>query len=327
MRLFAKECLLPLRIQKYEALDRRLPQNHPIRATLLKEYNNRMAGYKGEKSLDFHLSMLPDERYLIFHNIRLPLGKYFFQIDILLLTTAFAFILEVKNRTGEYHFEKYLGQTTLKGERIKNPVLQARLQALKLSKWLQQHNVLDLPVHYLFVNSNENAKIRVEHGNEQILRYISNSEGLIEKITQIDNMNKKEKLTPKELRKLKRVILTSDTPENFDVLEHFHLTPYDIPTGVRCLDCLYLPMNYSSGKWICPHCKRRSKTAHVKAIQDYFLLIKPTISNAELRTFLKIDSPRSANTIFRKLGLPSTGMNKGRVYFFMEVKDHHSNQQ
>ncbi|WP_420490859.1 NERD domain-containing protein [Neobacillus drentensis] len=73
-----------------------------------------MAGYHGEKSLDFHLGVLPDTNYLIFHNIRLQLGKYFFQIDILLLNAAFALALEVKNRTGEYHFQKYLNQTILK---------------------------------------------------------------------------------------------------------------------------------------------------------------------------------------------------------------------
>ncbi|MFK9091494.1 nuclease-related domain-containing protein [Bacillus salipaludis] len=125
--MFAKECLLPLRIQKYEALDPRLIPNHPIRPTLLTEYNNWMAGYKGEKSLDFYLSMLPEEKYLIFHNIRLLLGRYFFQIDILLLCTAFGLVLEVKNRKGEYFFQKYLNQTTLKNERIRNPIIQKPL--------------------------------------------------------------------------------------------------------------------------------------------------------------------------------------------------------
>ncbi|MBT2699724.1 NERD domain-containing protein [Bacillus sp. ISL-40] len=319
MRLFAKECLLPLRIQKYEALIRRINENHPIQPALLTEYKNWMAGYHGEKSLDFHLSMLPDTNYLIFHNIRLQLGKYFFQIDILLLSAAFALALEVKNRTGEYHFQKYLNQTILKNngkdERIKNPVLQAKLQALKLKNWLKKHNSREIPIHYLFVNSNQRAMIRVESGHEQILRNICNSEGLLEKITQIASQNKDEKLNKKELGKVKRLILTNDTPEDPDLLEHFHLSKNDLPTGVQCPICNCLPMKYIYGTWVCPNCKCNSKTVHIQALNDYFLLIKPSITNSELRRFLHIDSPKSANNILKSMNLAYKGVFKGRIYF------------
>ncbi|MEY2194120.1 nuclease-related domain-containing protein [Neobacillus sp. BF23-41] len=278
-----------------------------------------MAGYHGEKSLDFHLSMLPDTNYLIFHNIRLQLGKYFFQIDILLHSAAFALALEVKNRTGEYHFQKYLNQTILKNngkeERVKNPVLQARLQALKLKKWLKEHNISDIPIHYLVVNSNQRAIIRVESGHEQILRNICNSEGLLEKITQIASQNKDEKLNKKELGKAKRLILTNDTPENPDILEHFHLSTHDLPTGVQCPTCNCLPMKYIYGTWVCPNCKCKSKTAHIQALNDYFLLIKPSITNSELRRFLHIHSPKSANKILKSMNLAYIGVFKGRIYF------------
>jgi hypothetical protein len=319
MRLFAKECLLPLRLQKYEALIPRIPENHPIRPTVLAEYKNWMAGYHGEKSLEFHLSMLPESDYLIFHNIRLKLGKYFFQIDFLLLNSGFALALEVKNRTGEYHFQKYLNQTILKNngkdERIKNPVLQAKLQALKLKIWLKKHNCPDVPIHYLFVNSNQKATIHVDPGNEQILRNICNSEGLVEKITQIASQNKVEKLDTKELRKMKRLLLTNDTPEDPDLLEHYHLSKNDLLPGVQCPACLCLPMKYIYGIWVCPLCKFKSKTAHIKAINDYFLLIKPSITNAELRHFVQIESPRCANKILKSMNLTIKGSYKGRIYF------------
>lgn len=319
MLLFAKECVLPLRNQKYEALIPRIPENHPIRPTILTEYKNWMAGYYGEKSLDFHLSMLPESNYLIFHNIRLKLGKYFFQIDILLLSAAFALVLEVKNRTGEYHFQKYLNQTILKNngkdERIRNPVLQAKLQALKLKKWLKKHNCPEVPIHYLFVNSNQKASIRVDPGHEDILRNVCNSEGLVEKILQIASHNKNEKLDSKELRKVKRMILTNDTPEDPDLLEHYHLTKKDLVTGVQCQKCWFLPMKYVYGTWVCSNCKCKSKTAHIQTINDYFLLIKPSITNSELRHFLHIDSPKSANKILKSINLYATGTFKGRIYF------------
>jgi hypothetical protein len=324
MRLFAKECSPPLRIQKYEALIPRIPEIHPILPAILTEYKNWMAGYHGEKSLVFYLSMLPDSKYLIFHNIRLQLGKYFFQIDFLLLCPAFALALEVKNRTGEYNFQKYLNQTILKNngkeERIKNPVHQVKLQALKLKKWLQKHNCPDIPIHHLFVNSNQKATIRVERGNEQILRYISNSEGLVEKIIQIANQNKLEKLDSKELRKIKRLLLTNDTPENPDLLDHFHLTKNGLLPGVQCPECRCLSMKYIYGTWICPNCKCKSKTAHIQAINDYFLIFKPSITNSELRQFLQIESPKCANKILKSMNLFYSGTNKGRIYFPKRLK-------
>ena len=73
-------------------------------------------------------------------------------------------------------------------------------------------------------------------------------------------------------------------------------------------------MKYHYGVWTCPHCKEKSKTAHIKAIEDYFLLIKPSITNSELRHFLQIDSIKSANNILKSLNLPYTGNRKGRVY-------------
>jgi hypothetical protein len=319
MQLIVKECKVSLRIQKYEALGRRIVANHPIRPILADEYHNWMAGYKGEKSLEYHLSMLPEEKYLIFHNIRLLLGKYYFQMDYLLLCAAFGLVLEVKNRKGTYLFEKYLNQvslkTTEKDERIKNPVLQAKLQATKLKKWLTKHNFPAFPIHCFFVNSNNRAIIRTDPGNEQILRNICNSESLVEKITHIESFEKKEMVDTKTLRKMKRLILSSDTPETFDILKHFLLSLHDILTGVQCPDCGFLSMNYKYGIWSCPNCQCHSKTAHIQAIRDYFLLIKPSITNSELREFLHIDSPRVANKILRQLNLPSEGTFKGRIYF------------
>jgi hypothetical protein len=59
----------------------------------------------------------------------------------------------------------------------------------------------------------------------------------------------------------------------------------------------------------------KSKTAHIPAIDDYFLLIKPTITNAELRAFLHIDSIRVAGKILSTMNLPFTGKYKDRVYY------------
>ncbi|MFP5108715.1 nuclease-related domain-containing protein [Neobacillus sp. C211] len=277
-----------------------------------------MAGYQGEKSVGFHLSMLPDAKYLIFHGLRLLYRQYYFQIDFLLLCSAFAMDLEVKNMTGEISFEKNFNQTTCKKngteERMKNPVLQAKLQARKLKNWLREHNCTEVPIHYFFVNSNDRTIIRTESRNDQMIQHICNSEDLLEKIDQIAKYNNTDKLDKKELKKIKRLLLTNHTPDNPDILKAFNLSQKDIPSGVQCPECSTIPMVYKKGKWCCPKCATLSKTAHIQAIKDYFLLIKPSITNAELCQFLHIDSLNIGYKILKSLNLPYTGKFKNRVY-------------
>lgn len=317
--MFAKPCEMSLRIKKLQALyDGRMDPNHPDWPDLVHEYKNRMAGYHGEKSVDFYLSMLPEADYQIYHDIRLLYGKYYFQIDILLLCAMFGLALEVKNRSGEIHFKRELNQAFCRKngqeERIKNPVLQAKLQARKLNGWLLEHHFPNLPIHYLFVNSNEKTLITAEHGNEEILRNVCNSEFLIEKIEQIKEFHKIEKLSSKDLKKVNKLLLSKHTPDNPDILKQFHLSPKEIPTGVKCPDCRFLPMIYHSGTWWCPKCNAKSKTAHIPALNDYFLLIKPTITNSELREFLHIDSIRVASHFLTAADFPHSGTFKDRVY-------------
>ncbi|MBI0581373.1 NERD domain-containing protein [Neobacillus cucumis] len=312
-----KPCTIPPIIPKLEAAIRALPTDHPSLLAILQDHNNKMRGYKGQKSLVFYLDQLSKKKYDIIHDLRLFDGKYFFQFDILLICTSFALIIEVKNRGGEIIFERNFNQTTLKQgnkrTRISNPVLQAKTQAEKLKKWLQEHNCPMLPVLYLFVNSKEETVIITETHNYEINRRICNSEGLLEKIESIESSSH-ERMDAKDLKKITRLLLASHVPENYNILEKYNISPKVLLTGVRCPKCETRPMNYIYGKWFCPNCGMKSKDAHLQHINDYFLLIKPTITNSELRQLLKIDSIKIANNILTNSKLPFTGKFKDRVY-------------
>lgn len=317
--MIAKECLPSVRLQKFAVLDGRVPFNNPIRAKLDAEYKSWLAGYKGEKSIMFYLSLLPEEKYLIFHDLRLKLGKYFFQIDFLLLCSSFGLVLEVKNRKGEYHFKEETNETILKmkesEERIKNPVQQARIQARKLKIWMKKYNCPNVPIYYLFVNSNERATFKIDPGCEHILATLCHAESLLEKINVIENNPNKDKLDAKELKKVKRLLISKHTPDNPDLLDYLQLSPNEIPTGVHCPKCRFLPMVYSNGKWWCPKCDIKSKTAHIQAIHDCFLLYGPLITSAELRRFLHVESPRCMIRIIHSMNLDHKGTFRNRVYF------------
>jgi Nuclease-related domain len=129
--LIVKERTIPIRIQKIEALLRRITENHWKRAEMETDLAKRWAGFSGEQALDFPLSKLPEKDFMIFHGLRLSNGKYFFQIDTLILTTYFALILEAENYSGTLYFDPILNQliqTTPNGETrgYANPIEQAR---------------------------------------------------------------------------------------------------------------------------------------------------------------------------------------------------------
>jgi Nuclease-related domain len=315
MQLIMKDCKPTLRMEKFEALLRSVVDNHWQRYEFLTQYNNWLLGFRGEESVMFYLDLIPNEDYRIYHDIRLPLGKYFFQIDILLICPRFILVIEVKNRSKDWHFAKLLNQVTIDGKRTKNPILQAKVQSIKLKRWLAEHHFTDIPILYLFVNSNEKSKIHIDY-DHKYSRSVCNSEQLIEKIEQIEKQYRSEIVEEKELRKMNRLLLAKNTPDNPDLLQHFKLTSEDLKTGVHCHDtkCSSAVMKYHAGTWTCPVCKMKSKTAHHQKIYDYFLLIKPSITNAEARKLLQIKSRKIIHKLITAMNLPCTGKFKGRVY-------------
>ncbi|MGM7723939.1 nuclease-related domain-containing protein [Metabacillus sp. Hm71] len=55
--------------------------------------------------IQYFLRYLNDD-YLIFNNIRLKDNEQFFQMDTLIVTSCFIFILEVKNIIGTLYFDE-----------------------------------------------------------------------------------------------------------------------------------------------------------------------------------------------------------------------------
>jgi hypothetical protein len=118
----------------------------------------------------------------------------------------------------------------------------------------------------------------------------------------------------KELRKINKLLLTSNTPEDPQLLSKHNLSRNEILTGVHCPRCLFLPMTYQSGTWKCPKCRTQSKTAFIDTFHDYFHLISPTINNAEARRLLQINSPKMAHHYLTSMNLNSTGKFKSKIY-------------
>ncbi|HAQ06766.1 MAG TPA: NERD nuclease, partial [Bacillus bacterium] len=124
---------------------------------------------------------------------------------------------------------------------------------------------------------------------------------------------KKEILSGKEHKKLSKLLAKNDVPIGSH-LDQFKIDPSQYLTGVQCPTCSLYAMERYSGTWNCKHCDTISKDAHKQALEDYFLLISPTITNKQFRVLTHIDSPKLATKLLVNLNLPSQGTTKNRIY-------------
>ncbi|MDE3838975.1 NERD nuclease [Bacillus methanolicus] len=317
--MIVKPRTIPLRIRKCEAILRRLPKNHPKQDAIKDDLAKRRAGFYGEQALDYHIGFLDEKMYYIFHDLRLPFGQQYFQIDTLILSTHFALILEVKNMAGTLFFDPSFHQLIRtyndKEEVFLDPIIQARRLQIQFRKWLSVQQFPDMPVEFLVIIPNTSTFLKTPPENQNINQKVINVHRLLEKIENIQDKYKVEKICPKTMKKLNKCLLKNHTPPNYDLFQTFEISRSELLTGVSCPNCSSIPMARIKGRWQCPVCHCESKDAHLEAIEDYFLLFQPSITNPELRNFLHLSSSFTATRLLKAMNLPYSGSKKGRVYY------------
>ncbi|MBM7692893.1 rubrerythrin [Peribacillus deserti] len=316
--MIKKQRQTPLIIPKLEVLLRRLPKHHLKRADIKKDLAKWVAGYKGEESLNFHLEQLNPLKYLILHDLRLPHGKYHFQIDTLLITSRYLLIVEVKNISGTLYFDK----TTQQMIRTKNeqedgfqdPITQAKKLRTKLKSFLAGFNIPELPIEYLIIISNSSTVLKFSDNHPELVTRITHAANLEDKITYLERNHQADILGQKTIQKLIRVLIKNHNPLQTDVMNLYSIEKSSILTGVYCSVCSFLPMKRITANWHCPNCGHKCNDAHIEALNDYSLLFGNVISNSQCRSFLHVETRFVAYQLLHNLGLSSTGSKKGTTY-------------
>jgi hypothetical protein len=316
--LFINQLQTPPILDKLEALKRRLPVTHPKWTNVQEEWARRNAGFRGEKTVYYFLSLLDDHPYHIIHNLRLTNGSHFFQIDFLLLSTRFALIIETKNIAGELLFDQQgqlIRTINNKTDGYSDPVAQAQHHQRSLRKWLAAHHFPPLPVDYIVIISQPSSIIKMERTDPAIRQRVQPASALHSFISRLDGAYKHEVLDARMLKKLGKLLMKKNVPLETDILKEFGLTEKDIVTGVQCPKCDAMPMQALKAWWKCRDCDFHSKDAHIQAIKDYSLLISPTFKNSQIRAFLHLSSMQRTRRLLGAMKIPFKGENKGRVYF------------
>ena len=207
--MIVKTCSIPIKATLIEAALSRLALNHPKRQALESELGRRMAGYRGEQSVSSTLDILPEKEYLIFHDVRLQGKPYPFQMDLLILSSSFFLILEVKNIAGELFFDDSFKQIirTLPDQKdaYDDPVLQVHLQRKQLKEWLSAKKIPPIPIEALVVSANSKSILQAE--NKRLAEVIVRKNSLALKLEELANKHQQEYLSKKELKKLAQFLV------------------------------------------------------------------------------------------------------------------------
>lgn len=316
--MHVKELSIPSRVPILESLLRRLPEGHPKFETIKSDLAYVWKGYHGEKAVSYYLDFLPEKENFIFHSLRLPSGKYHFQIDYLVLTTRYALILECKNFFGTLLFDSSFNQMIRtandKEEGFQDPISQAKWHQQQLRNWLLSHNI-SLPIEFYVVISKPSTIIKATPQNKQAMSKVVHGHSLLERISEIDRRFDTEVLDVKEVRKLSRLLLKSHTAESFNALRKYGLRGNELLPGVICPTCKRSPMIRKGRTWHCNGCGMKDKNAHISAVEDYFRLVGDSITNKQFREFVHLESDTSAKKMLQAMELPFSGSNKGRIYY------------
>lgn len=320
MELFYKERKIPLKFRAEEAIIRRLDGTHPKFSVIQENHRKMSAGIRGEKELDYQLSFLPNEKYIILNDLRLQQNGHFFQIDTLLLSPKVSFIIDSKNISGtvlfDFNLEQCLRINNDKEEGIRDPITQVRKHSRLLSQWLIDNKLGSISIEYLVVIAHSTTVIKTHGNSTDKNRRLLHSDQLYERLIEFEKRYTTENLTLKEIKKISKQLLNSHTPLLPKILSVYSIDPIDIKPGVQCPSCFAIPMNRQHGKWFCKNCGCKSKDAHITAITDYSLIFSQAITLSLFRNFLLIPESKvkMASDLLVSLNLPHKGTKKGRVY-------------
>jgi hypothetical protein len=315
--LIVKKRTVPYQLRALEALERRLPTNHPKRKEVENDLFKRREEYEGEKLLDEFLSYIDLylRSYYIYHDVRLKIDDLLIQLDALVMTPSFFLIIKKIHYCGTLYFDEFeqLIQTVNGKEKgLPNPIFEADWLCRILKLWLAQYDVEHIPIEFLVVNTNERTilKSALEHPIPVV-----HVHSLPEKVDQLARVYSHPILSEKKLEQLKQQILLHHLPHQPAILPHYNIQPNELITGVYCPECNNFSMERVWGKWICPHCNYSSKTAHEQAIFDYLYLVEPFITNQKCRSFIQCPSIRVTFDLLSNMPLERKGGSKHRKYY------------
>jgi len=273
------------------------------------------AGYSGEVKVDNYLKSIDFvESTHIFADVQLAITpKFDIQIDTLILTPAYALILEIKNIAGTLtyisnppHFEcTYEDKKTIV---IDCPIMQVNNNRTGLDMWLQR-NGFSIRSTGMIVMANNKTSVK-NAPSEMPIKYAKH-------IPLHFRTKEKEKaiLTDNQFRSLIEKLRQDQQIYNpYPLCERYRIDNKHINKGIICDTCNNKLTRVNHMTWTCPICRIDSKQPFEEALKDWFMIMKNTISNEECREFFLLKDKYAANYALKSLPLKRVGKSRASVY-------------
>ncbi|MFB3169806.1 nuclease-related domain-containing protein [Neobacillus sp. 179-C4.2 HS] len=294
------------------AAQSRLPDKHPMISVIASKQSILEAGIGGEQQVADVLGRYRFPfRNNIFHDLSLSSDTYF-QIDHLLKTPHYGVVLETKNLAGSLEFRDNPPQLIQKREdgQIKyyeSPVVQLERNIELFSAWLSERNI-DLPLYGAIVLAYPKQHVDIPPADTKIL-----FPNLVPPF--IKSLPREGKgLDTSTFNWLSSELLRChQTYIPKPVCESYQIPVSAIKPGVRCEACGKLGMIKIPRTWHCRFCKVNNHLAHRRALVEWLLVVKRTITNGECREFLGVDI-HTATRILQSLPLRSNGTFRNKSY-------------
>lgn len=291
---------------------RRLRTAHPVAGKLEERRKQAEAGFGGEQRVD---GVLIEYRHpdpiRIFADLGLSCGSRF-QLDTLLLTRSWACLLEVKNISGRSvirDIPPQLVRITKDGseEALGSPFAQLDSHLMLFRDWLHERNT-PIPVYGAVVFAYPSQMVETTAAPHPIL--FPNSIPFF-----LRNLPAHPLLDEHELDRLSRQVLAAHAPYTQRPLCTMYpqVSTQDIRTGVICPACGEIGMHWHERAWNCV-CKYISRTAHIEALHDWFLIFGGELTNEECRRFLGVEDRHAAKRLMRSAGLEARGSGRWTTY-------------
>ncbi|PIC79976.1 hypothetical protein CSV75_08355 [Sporosarcina sp. P18a] len=297
-----------------QLLLKRLRPNHPNFLKLQKDCYNSQAGFGGERDFDYQMrEFKPDYPYAILHDLYLQQDQVYFQIDSLLITPSAIIVFEVKNMAGKLFITQNPTQfikEELSGNRLvlKSPIEELERKKYFLTRWLKDHEI-ELPLLDFVVLAYQNELVIENLATDKVVFAYE----VPNRLRRLENQQ--TILSNDEIRQLAHQLKTHHRAFHpYPLHKKYEVSLSDIQSGVFCTSCQHSQMTWLSKTWRCLHCGHRDLKAHFPALQDWYCVFGPHITNNQLRQFLSISSRHTARRLLTTPNTNVTGSGRAAIY-------------
>ncbi len=305
---------IPHSVIVYERLLQRVPTYHPLYIEIESRVNRIRAGYRGEIYVDQFLNNLDFPCcYTIFKDVILktsPTTKI--QLDTLIVTPKFICILEIKAIRGKISFQQNPAQLIREVNGIQTPLKcpeeQLKRQERKLSLWLKTNNI-HLPIISFIVLAFSKTHVSLPPKYTNILMGCDVS-SYIEDLFEMPTLQSIETFS-QLINKIRQAQSTFSHPP---LSTFFPIEESLIRKGLLCPSCTCrIDTLYK-----CPICKTPRKVMIANALEDWFYLVKDSMTNRECVDFLLLKDKTSASHILTRSTLIPKNNGRYRYYQLFE---------